>query len=65
VELLDLEAICEVDAVILAVMHKAYRESGLEGLARLCADRHALLVDVKGCFKPEQAQKIGISYWRL
>jgi UDP-N-acetyl-D-galactosamine dehydrogenase len=65
VELLDLEAIREVDAVILAVMHKAYRESGLEGLARLCADRSSLVVDVKGCFKPEQAQKMGISYWRL
>ena len=65
VELLDLDAIRGVDAVILAVMHKAYRESGLEGLVRLCAARDSLIVDVKGCFSPEQAQKMGISYWRL
>jgi len=46
-------------------MHKAYRERGLEGLTQLCADRNSLIVDVKGCFSPEQAQKMGISYWRL
>lgn len=65
VELMDLEAIRGVDAVILAVMHKAYRESGLEGLVKLCAARDCLIVDVKGCFSPGQAQKMGISYWRL
>jgi len=65
VELMPLEAIRDVDAVILAVMHRVYREGGLEALARLGTDRKALIVDVKGCFNPKQAQKMGISYWRL
>ncbi len=65
VELLPLEAIRAVDAVILAVMHKAYREGGLEGLARLGTDSKALIVDVKGCFSPTQALEMGLSYWRL
>jgi UDP-N-acetyl-D-galactosamine dehydrogenase len=65
VELLPLEAIRDVDAVILAVMHRVYREGGLEGLVRLGTDSQALIVDVKGCFSPAQAQKMGITYWRL
>jgi UDP-N-acetyl-D-galactosamine dehydrogenase len=60
-----LDAIKDADAVILAVMHKVYRKIGLEGISRLCTDSHAPFIDVKGCFSPQEAQKLGLSYWRL
>ena len=36
VELQSLEAVKDTDAVILAVMHKAYRELGLAGISGSC-----------------------------
>jgi UDP-N-acetyl-D-galactosamine dehydrogenase len=65
VELQPLEAIKDADAVILAVLHKKYREFGLVGISGLCNGSNALVIDVKGCFSPEEAQKLGITYWRL
>jgi UDP-N-acetyl-D-glucosamine/UDP-N-acetyl-D-galactosamine dehydrogenase len=65
VELQPLNAVKDVDAVILAVMHKDYREIGLAGISGLCSDSNALVIDVKGCFSPLEAQKLGITYWRL
>jgi UDP-N-acetyl-D-galactosamine dehydrogenase len=64
-ELQPLEKIKGMDAVILAVMHKVYREEGLAGIAGLCADSNSLFIDVKGCFSPAEAQKLNITYWRL
>jgi UDP-N-acetyl-D-galactosamine dehydrogenase len=65
VELQPLETVRGVDAVILAVMHKVYKESGLKGITGLCADSNALIIDVKGCFSAEEAQRLGVIYWRL
>ena len=65
VELQSLEAVKDADAVILAVMHKAYRELGLNGISSLCNGSNALVIDVKGCFRPEEAEQLGITYWRL
>jgi len=65
VKLQPLDAIKDADAVILAVMHKVYREIGLEGISGLCTDSHAPFIDVKGFFSPQEAQKLGLSYWRL
>ena len=60
-----LEAIKEADAVILAVSHKAYRDFGLSGVSGLCNGGNALVIDVKGCFSSQEAQKLGVTYWRL
>jgi len=65
VELQPLKEINNVDAVVLSVVHRLYRESGLDGIAGLCADRKALILDVKGCFNLEEAQKSSVTYWRL
>jgi UDP-N-acetyl-D-galactosamine dehydrogenase len=65
VNLQPLDQIKDVDAVILAVMHRVYQEEGLKGIAGRCADSHALVIDVKGCFSPAEAQKAGVTYWRL
>jgi UDP-N-acetyl-D-galactosamine dehydrogenase len=65
IQLQALDQITDVDAVILAVMHKVYREDGLAGIAGLCADSNPLVIDVKGCFSPAEARKLNITYWRL
>ena len=65
VDLQPLDAIKDADAVILAVMHKTYREIGLEGISGMCNGSSALVIDVKGCFSPQAAQELGITYWRL
>ena len=65
VELQPLDAIKDADAVILAVMHKVYREFGLEGISGLSNGSNTLIIDVKGCFSPHEAQKLNVTYWRL
>ena len=59
----------EVDALILAVPHKAYAENGvLEPAAlhaRFAVPDKALLLDVKGCLSPSAVQAEGMAYWRL
>jgi UDP-N-acetyl-D-galactosamine dehydrogenase len=61
----DLSAIQDVDGVIVAVLHEAYREMGLRGIGDLCNHRYPLVVDVKGGFSPREAADHGIGYWRL
>ena len=58
-----------LDALILAVPHKAYAENGvLEPAAlhaRFAVPDKALLLDVKGCLSPSAVQAEGMAYWRL
>jgi UDP-N-acetyl-D-galactosamine dehydrogenase len=65
IELQDLEACRDLDAVIVAVAHRTYIEMGLEGIAALCNHERALVIDVKSVFRPEDAAALGIDYWRL
>jgi UDP-N-acetyl-D-galactosamine dehydrogenase len=65
IELQPLDMIKGADAVILAVTHTAYKESGLKTIAGLCADSKALIIDVKGCFSSQEAQTLGATYWSL
>ncbi len=53
------------DAVVLAVMHKAYRDMGLAGISALCTNGHPIVVDVKSLFNKAEADRLGIAYWRL
>jgi UDP-N-acetyl-D-galactosamine dehydrogenase len=64
-DLVPFEEINGVDAVILAVGHRFYREEGLESIGGLCAEDSRLVLDVKGCFDPRAAEKRNILYWRL
>jgi len=54
-----------VDAVVLAVMHKAYQAMGLEGIMGLCTNGRPIIVDVKSVLDPQEAIGRGVSYWRL
>jgi UDP-N-acetyl-D-galactosamine dehydrogenase len=65
IELDSMEKIAGVDAVIVAVIHKMYRELGLMEISRLCTNGYPLVIDVKGAFRPSESEKQKINYWRL
>jgi len=54
-----------VDAVVLAVLHRAYLEMGIERIAALCRNGSPIIIDVKAAFDPAEAADKGIRYWRL
>jgi UDP-N-acetyl-D-glucosamine/UDP-N-acetyl-D-galactosamine dehydrogenase len=64
-KLSPIEALKGADAVVLTVMHKAYRRMGLAGIAELCSNGPPIVIDVKSLFDEAQAEKLGITYWRL
>lgn len=66
VRLSSLSELHDVDAVVLAVAHKAYRRMGLKNMANLCNPTHTpVLIDIKGMFTPQEARDMGITFWRL
>ncbi len=65
VELREMDKLAGVDAVILAVSHKFYKELGLSGIASLCQNRIPIIVDLKGVFSYGEAEKMNVKYWRL
>ncbi len=65
VELQEMESLVGVDAVVVAVVHDAYKELGLSKIVRLCTEGTSLVIDLKGAFSPAEAKKMNIKYWRL
>lgn len=65
IELVSLKEMKDVDAVILAVAHREYQNMGIEKISSLCRKGRPILLDIKAVFNPEQAQSMGIAYWRL
>ena len=65
IDLKPFEDLSGVDAVIIAVKHNAYLQMGLPEISRLCTNHKAVVIDIKGAFSPEEAEKSNILYWRL
>jgi len=65
ISLLALDELQGSEAVIVAVMHRHYRELGLERIAALCGGRPALVLDVKSGFDRKQAEALGLIYGRI
>jgi UDP-N-acetyl-D-glucosamine/UDP-N-acetyl-D-galactosamine dehydrogenase len=65
IDFTPLENIKGMDAVILAVLHKAYKEQGLTSLAQCCRGAKPIFIDIKGGFDPSEKEKEKITYWRL
>lgn len=65
IALQPLENLDLVDAVIVAVIHDTYKTMGLSRVAGLCYDGCPIVIDIKGVFDIEDAQKEHIRYWRL
>ena len=58
------ESLKNVDGLVLAVPHRAYREMGSAALLRILTNNSGVVMDVKGLFAPDSLPP-GISYWRL
>lgn len=55
----------QVDAVIIAVAHKQYKEMSLKDIKDKLNGRCRVLVDIKGLFNRKEAEELGLRYWRL
>ena len=64
IALKSMESLAGMDAVVVAVAHKTYKEAGLEAIAALCSAEKAIVVDIKGVFSPD-AHSGKVVYWRL
>ncbi len=65
-ELLPLEALRDLDAVILAVSHRAYAAFSPEDIrARFRDSDKGVLMDVKSLYDPVAMRAAGLDYWRL
>jgi UDP-N-acetyl-D-galactosamine dehydrogenase len=61
----DFDEVNGIDAVILAVAHKQYREIPLERLKEKYSNGAKVLMDVKSVFTPIEAEQQGFLYWSL
>lgn len=58
----------ELDCIILAVAHRAYRAMDMEALGTLFADLPAeekVIIDIKSILNREELERSGFRYWRL
>ncbi len=65
VKIYKYDEVNRVDAIILAVCHKAFREIPLEQLKGKYTDGKRVFMDVKGIYSPKEAEEQGFIYWSL
>lgn len=65
VKLVDLDAICGMDAVILAVAHKEFSELSTEDMDKFYGTGKKVLLDIKGLQNRDTYERVGYCYWRL
>ena len=68
IELVQLEQIKEVDAVVLAVAHEQYKRMSRAELDRFfinTANGNKVIIDVKGLLNRKEYEDDGYRYWRL
>jgi len=65
VELVDLESVDKVDAIVAAVAHRQFIEGGLARFAAMAGGRSVPFMDVKSVFDKVELQEAGFRVWRL
>ncbi|MCH5259489.1 MAG: nucleotide sugar dehydrogenase [Lachnospiraceae bacterium] len=65
VKLVGMDAIRDMDAVILAVAHKEFSELSMEDMDKLYGTGKKVLLDIKGLQNREAYERAGYCYWRL
>lgn len=65
VKLVDLDAICGMDAVILAVAHTEFSALSMEDMDKLYGTGKKVLLDIKGLQNRDEYERAGYCYWRL
>lgn len=61
----NIEDIKEMDALIFAVPHEEFKTISLEEIRGMYWNHKPVLIDVKGMFEREEAEKMNYLYWRL
>ena len=65
IEFVDLDEIRDMDAVILAVAHDAFKSLSPTDLNKFFAPGKNVLLDIKGIFDRRDCEEAGYLYWRL
>lgn len=67
IKLEKLEEIKDIDAIVLAVSHKEYKNLDLKELKRLYKSdvKIPVLIDVKGILNKDEAIELGYNFWRM
>lgn len=69
IELVDINELKEMDALVFAVAHDQFKQMRYEEINRLYDPNvpisQRILIDIKGLFRIEDLQEAGYSYWRL
>lgn len=65
VQFVDMNTICGMDAVVLAVAHEAFKGLQMEKMNSFYGDGQKVLVDIKGLLNRKEYEEAGYSYWRL
>jgi len=65
IDLVSLEAVGKVDAIVAAVAHTQIVQGGAEKLAALAGDRGVPFMDVKSAFERQKLGDAGFMVWRL
>lgn len=64
--LVPIEELTDLDAIVLAVPHKAYAAMSPQDLrARLAEPDRGVVLDVKSLYDPAAMREAGLAYWRL
>ena len=65
VEFADIATISDLDALVLAVAHEAFKSLNMQQLGAMYAPGKRILVDVKGLLDRKAYENARYSYWRL
>lgn len=65
IEFVDVDSICDMDAVILAVAHNEFAELSKARMDSFFGDGKKVLLDLKGLLNRKVYEDAGYSYWRL
>ena len=55
----------DMDAVVLAVAHKEFKEYSSANIEKMYGEGNRVLIDIKGILDRKEFSDRGISYWRL
>lgn len=67
IKLEEIEDIKEIDAIVLAVSHKEYKNLDLKELKKIYKSdiTSPVLIDVKGILNKQEAEELGYNFWRM
>lgn len=65
IDFVDLDSIKNMDAVILAVAHKAFNNLSMSDFDNMYGEGKKVMLDIKGILNKKQFENANYSYWRL